>query len=200
MLAVDPISKTEQQLIAALQGIFPGLPVQGMPALDTQDVLALFASTAPAIYVSIAPMTLVQGRTGLAWEVILTSPTGAGQEVARYGGAGLLGLNAMAWRLAAASANGLQTDLVNLYQEGFGWLDGAPGKRAAELGVVVGAAILVGFCSTPSVTDLDSLPDFKVLHASIDLPPHSSQADRQALANENTVPGLPDVEEVVLLP
>jgi hypothetical protein len=199
MLAIDPISKTEQQLIAALQGFFPGVPVQGMPALDTEDVLALFASTAPAIYVSIAPMTLAQGRTGLAWEVILTSPTGAGQDTARYGGAGLLGLNAMAWHLAVASANGIATDLVNLYQDGFGWLDGAPGKRAAELGVVVGAAILAGVCSTPSATDLDALPDFKVVHASIDLPPHASQADRQALANEIPVPGLPDAEEVVQL-
>ncbi len=173
----------ELALIQKLQQGFDGkVPVESLPALDTNDLLTLFGSQAPAIYVTPAPLSVEHSKITVRWEILVVSSLAAGQEEARQGTVNCIGSYQMAWRMVALGAAGIDVGDAVLYMKSLSWLDGTEGKKLAEMGVILCSALFEGDTAAPSIFDEDmvnAIENLSMAHVNYDVPPFTGQPDAQ---------------------
>lgn len=200
---MSTLATMEQALIQQLRAGFEGrVSVEALPAMDVEDLLALFGSKVPAIYVTPAPLSVEQQSVTVRWEVLVVAGLAGGPQQSRLGKPGAIGSYEMAWRLIAICAPGIRTCDGTLYMSELSWLDGASGKKLADKGVVCGSALLSGVVDLPSLYDEDAiaaLDDLLTVRVNHDLMPLASPEDRGALLADETVPGQPDAQDDIPL-
>lgn len=193
------LTRMEQQLIERLQCEFKPVQVDSLPALDTDDLLTLFGSKAPAMYVTPAPLTVKQGEVVVRWEVLLVTSLASNQRNARQGAVQTVGAYDLGWKLIAVCSEGIKLDKAILYMPGLDYLGGDAGMKLAKQGVLVASALLQGVCEAPSTFELDDFADLDTVRVNYDIPPMASAEDHAQLLNDETVPGLPDAQDDVKL-
>lgn len=200
-LTPNPLVASELQLIEQLTAAYGrDIKVSSIQPMPIDSLIKLLGSDPPAIYVAKGPTAFVQGRMVLAWEVFLVVSTGAGQVAARYGVAGQDGLYSMETRLMQLACDScITTDMAQLYLESLTYPSGEVAERLAESGVMAASGLLVGPGSPPAWVDPAELEPLRVIRANFDIAPLAPQEQREDLANDQDVPGLPDARDDIEL-
>lgn len=154
---------------------------KSLPDTNLKDLVKRWGADAPAVYVTPLAGTVAGSIVSPRFALVLVTKNARGQEAARYGDSGTLGLYPL-WDATMALIQGARTSIANWQVNRYEFL-GEPVLR--DSGLFAALIEVSAEADMPSSVAFESLPDFTQFNADFDLNPHSSDVRHQEWADEN---------------
>lgn len=196
------LAEAEKQLVEKIQQAAIGKKlrkVSTLPDTDTDSLVKLFGTEAPAVYV--APATVMPIKDAVlsaGFGIACVAKNAAGHEAARQGDGKMIGVYDISERVAAL-LNGVNAGDTVWYVTGISLLQEEKiykaGLQVAVISIQADSMIESG------IDELGDLDDFETFHAQYDIPGHESDSEHSKWLEEpaNHSTSKPELEDIVTL-